>query len=101
MKNRARALTNAELTTEIGHFVRLGGYLPGSGTPGPWRIAVEDERERRAREKDNMNAQDMTRAQLQEYLEGEGFAVYDDESTEKLREAARLNIDMESNENGR
>lgn len=35
---------------------------------------------------------DWSRRELQEYLEGEGFAVYDHEDTEDLREAARLNM---------
>lgn len=38
-----------------------------------------------------MHAEEMTRTELQEYLEARGFAVYCDEDTEKLREAARLN----------
>jgi len=36
-----------------------------------------------------------TRAELQEYLESWGFAVYESEDTEKLRVAAMLNASME------
>ena len=42
------------------------------------------------------NHQDINQAsrqELQEYLEGRGFAVYDHEDVETLREAARLDID--------
>ena len=35
-----------------------------------------------------------TRAELQEYLEARGFAVYESESTEDLREAARQDIEL-------
>jgi hypothetical protein len=38
----------------------------------------------------------MTRAELVEYLEGRGFAVYENEPTEELREAARLDMMEES-----
>ena len=38
-----------------------------------------------------------SRAQLQTYLEGRGFAVYDSESTDDLLEAARLDFQEESN----
>ncbi len=37
---------------------------------------------------DNPDPQHMTRNELQAYLEGRGFAVYEHESTESLREAA-------------
>jgi len=33
-----------------------------------------------------------TRAELEAYLEGRGFAVYSDESIDKLREAVRLDM---------
>jgi len=36
-----------------------------------------------------------TREQIQEYLEGRGFAVYDSEDTETLRKAALLDIEEE------
>jgi hypothetical protein len=35
-----------------------------------------------------------TRAELQEYLEGRGFAVYESEHTEELREAAAQDIEL-------
>jgi hypothetical protein len=36
----------------------------------------------------------MTRAELVAYLEGRGFAVYESESTEDLREAVRLDSEL-------
>ena len=41
-----------------------------------------------------------SRAQIQAYLEGRGFAVYDDESTGDLREAARLDMEEASESDG-
>lgn len=35
-----------------------------------------------------------TRAELQAYLESRGFAVYESESTEDLREAARQDVEL-------
>ena len=38
----------------------------------------------------------MSRAEIEEYLESRGFAVYDDESTKELREAVRLQMICEA-----
>ena len=40
---------------------------------------------------DNVN--NISRWQLEQYLEGRGFAVHDDEITSELREAVRLDLD--------
>lgn len=42
-----------------------------------------------------MNLNDISRAKLQQVLENHGFAVYDSEPTEALREAVRLEIDAD------
>lgn len=40
------------------------------------------------------DVENASRDELQEYLEGRGFAVYDSEHVEELREAVRLDIDL-------
>lgn len=40
-----------------------------------------------------MNVFTATRAELQEYLERRGFAVYEHEDTDDLREATRLDME--------
>lgn len=53
------------------------------------------------KERESMsNLNKWSRTTLQEYLEDRGFAVYDTEDTEKLREAVRLNMEMEEEDEG-
>ena len=42
---------------------------------------------------DHINIPTATRAELQAYLEHRGFAVYETEDTEDLREAAQLDME--------
>jgi len=43
----------------------------------------------------------MSRAEITEYLESRGFAVYDHEDVESLRSAAKLQMELEEKEEKR